>query len=77
MKQVLKRLKKEMYEYAAGTVEFSVPKLSLTVRKNEKQTGEIIVKSSLGQEFCGYVYSSHYRMELYTKKLEGGENTIS
>lgn len=77
MKQVLKRLKQEMYEYVAGTVEFSVPRISLTVRKNEKLQGEITVKSSLGEEFLAYLYSSHYRMELCQQKIAGEENTIS
>ncbi|MBD5465396.1 MAG: hypothetical protein HDR22_06205 [Lachnospiraceae bacterium] len=77
MKQVLKRIKKEMYEYAAGTVEFSVPRISLTARKNEKLTGEVTIKSSLDQEFVAYLYSSHYRMELCQGKITGSENTIS
>lgn len=77
MKQVLKRLKKEMYEYGTGTVEFSVPRISLTAPRNQKLTGEVTVKSSLGQEFMAYLYSSHYRLELCHEKITGGENTIS
>ncbi len=77
MKQVLKRLEKEMYEYLTGTVEFSVPRISLLAQKNQKLTGEIAVKSSLDQEFVAYLYSSHYRMELVQEKITGGENTVS
>lgn len=77
MKQVLKRLKQEMYEYVTGTVEFSVPRISLTARQNQKLEGEITVRSSLGQEFVAYLYSSHYRMELCQEKITGGENVVS
>lgn len=77
MKQVLKRLKEEQYEYVAGTVEFSVPKILVMGRKNEKIAGEITVYSSLEDEFTAYLYSSHYRMGLSRDQINGGETVIS
>lgn len=77
MKQTLKRLKGEQYEYIAGTVEFSVPRISLTGRKNEKIEGEFTVYSSLKEEFRAFLYSSNYRVFLSKKELKGEENVIS
>lgn len=77
MKQVLKRLKEGIYEYAEGTVEFSVPKISITGKKNEKLTGQITIWGNTKEEFCAYLYSSHYRMELEQEKITGQENVLS
>ncbi|MBQ7065816.1 MAG: hypothetical protein IJN92_03260 [Lachnospiraceae bacterium] len=77
MKQTLKRLKGEQYEYIAGTVEFSVPRISLTGRINERITGEFTVCCNLKEEFRAFIYSSNYRVSLDKKEVFGEENVIS
>lgn len=77
MKQILKRLKGEQYEYIAGTVEFSVPRIFLTGRKNEKVAGDFSIHCSLKEEFHAFLYASNYRVSLDKKEVGGEENVIS
>ncbi len=77
MREVVERLKSGQFEYERGTLEFSVPRVELTLREGEDAEGSFEIRGVKEQLTEGRVSSSELRMEVLTPEFTGAQDTVS
>lgn len=76
MDQTVERLLKEEFDYERGSLDFSYPRLELTIEKGETVEGSFMVYGFPGKLTKGYITTSDMRMECLTPEFCGNEEEI-
>ncbi len=76
MNQIVDRLLSEDFDYERGSLDFSCPRLEITIQKGEVYEDSFMIYG-LPEKFTkGYVLTSDSRMECFTKEFCGSEEEI-
>ncbi len=76
MEQVIERLLREEFDYERGSLDFSCPRLELTIEKGETAEGSFTVYGLPGKLTKGRITTSDMRMECLTPEFCGNEEQI-
>lgn len=76
MDQTIERLLREEFDYERGSLDFSCPRLELTIEKGETVEGSFMVYGFPGKLTKGRVTTSDMRMECLTPEFCGNEEQI-
>ncbi len=76
MNQTVERLLNEEFDYERGSLDFSCPRLELTIEKGEIVEGDFTVYGFPGKLTKGHITTSDRRMECLTPEFCGNEEQI-
>lgn len=76
MNQIIERLLEGDYVYENGSLDFSCPKLEISLNKNEIYEGSFTVYGRGQEPTRGYIYAQDSRMKCYTDTLKGDQEVV-
>ena len=77
MNSILDRYIDGKFEYETGSLDFSTPKIELTIHKDEVLKEQFIIHTIGEQRAEGYVLSSHIRLQCQQKTFSGQDCAIT
>lgn len=71
MRQVIDRILEGKFDYEKGSLDFSCPRVEITMGPNELYTGSFGIVAPQGKEASGFIYCSDLRLKLYMDSFSG------